>query len=335
MHPMTVRSRVGRATRWVPAVLALCAFPVALMAQSPDPVDRAGRLLDDGKLEEAAAILEPLLAGHPRDARAMALLGRIRAAQDKLDEAIELLEKAVELDPNSSEYHYRLGEAYADEVDHVNMFRKLSIARRIRSNLQTAIELDPNNLDAREALIVFYVEAPGLAGGSIAKAEEAVAALSQRDKIRGRAMLASVREKEDDLAEAEKQYRLNTEEEPGDPRVWRDLGYFLARREQYAGASEAFERAVAIDPEDIGSLYQVGRIGAVSGRNLDRAAEALRIYLTKKVSRRVPPHAWASFRLGNVYEKQGKTEAARAAYASAVRMDPALKQARAALRKLK
>ena len=49
------------------------------------------------------------------------------------------------------------------------MFAKMSLARRFRKEVELALQLDPNNLDANSDLLEYYLEAPGMAGGSTSR----------------------------------------------------------------------------------------------------------------------------------------------------------------------
>jgi tetratricopeptide (TPR) repeat protein len=69
-------------------------------AQAWYPMRLGEVLLSQGKLDEAAAQLEVALKGHPNSPAALALLGRVRAAQGRHAEAISLCEKAARITPD-------------------------------------------------------------------------------------------------------------------------------------------------------------------------------------------------------------------------------------------
>jgi hypothetical protein len=60
---------------------------------------------------------------------------------------------------------------------------------------------------------------------------------------------------------------------------------------------------VARDPTNLTAYYQIGKIGAVSGVELDAAKAALEKYLATPAAPGAPAHADASFRLGMVLER--------------------------------
>ncbi len=84
-----------------------------------------------------------------------------------------------------------------------------------------------------------------------------------------------------------------------------------------------------------GALYQIGRTGALSGQNLDRAEAYYKLYLQNERGSNNPSLASTHWRLGMVYEHKGEKELAREEYLSALKFDPELEQAKKALKKLK
>jgi len=113
------------------------------------------------------------------------------------------------------------------------------------------------------------------------------------------------------------------------------LGYFYGRIKKYDNATQTFEKIVEIHPEEMGAYYQIGKMGALSGQNLDRAVECFRKYLTKEPGKDSPSLAWAHYRLGMVYEKKEEKELAKKEYQAALKLDPDHKEAKKALKDLK
>jgi hypothetical protein len=63
-------------------------------------------------------------------------------------------------------------------------------------------------------------------------------------------------------------------------------------------------------PNEPSWLYQLGRIASVSGQQLERGAQALQAYLKLPEDRHRSAHAVAHYRLGLIYEKQGRKDLA-------------------------
>lgn len=142
----------------------------------------------------AGVLMTPLLHASPQPAPQNPLIDQGRAAlqQDDIDNAVDLLQKAVTAEPGSADAHYWLGNAYGRLALKANIFRRLSLARKTRAEFERAVELNPDDVDARFALVQFYTMAPGFAGGSTAKAYTQAAEIASRNPQKGRMALAFV-----------------------------------------------------------------------------------------------------------------------------------------------
>jgi chemotaxis protein methyltransferase WspC len=85
------------------AAPATAAPPTAAQGNAATGIDRARRLADQGHLAEAAAHCEAHLREHGPTAEAFNLLGLVRDASGKTDDAADQYRKALYLDPNHHE----------------------------------------------------------------------------------------------------------------------------------------------------------------------------------------------------------------------------------------
>lgn len=92
--------------------------------------------------------------------------------------AAEAFEHAVANDPENSHYHHWLAKGYGSIAEQSSWFRAYSLAHRIRSALERAVELDRNNRAAIEDLAAFHEQAPAMVGGNPEKAESLRALLA-------------------------------------------------------------------------------------------------------------------------------------------------------------
>lgn len=294
---------------------------------------------EQGRFEEAERRLLALTSG-PGEAAARAYLGRIHLGREEWDEAEEQLERAVELEPGNADFTYWLGDTYMQHIADVSFLKKRGQADKALRTLTHALELDPNHVDARMALAGYYLNAPGIAGGSKERARQQVDAIIHLDPKRGYLFEAEVHEDDEDLDAAWASYERALAYAPDDPMVLFRAGMFRQGREEWAEAVALLDRAaqvpITVDnrPFVRQALYQVGRTGALSGQDLGRSAAALREFIE-----RFPEHedilsAGAYWRLGMIYEMQGDLDAARDAYRGALGVDPEHEEATNALRKL-
>ena len=278
--------------------LLVCFTPV--FAAEP-LLNSAITLFEGTKFPEAAEAFLKLATDEPGNAAAQFYLGVLADKRGDNAEAVRRLELAVQLDPENSTYHTELGGAYGDAAKNAGMLASLTWARKCVSSLVRAVELDPNNLIARNGLITFYREAPPIAGGGIEKAYVQAHEIRKRDIRVGSAILGQL--------------------------------YFGDRK--YAEAFEVYEAVLAVQPDDYQALYLIGRTAAETGQNLDRGEQALRRCLELPPGPGEQGRAAVQWRLGQLAEKRGDVKAARVAYEASLQSHPGFQQAADSLAKLK
>jgi Tfp pilus assembly protein PilF len=305
----------------------------SLAAQSNPALDRGIRHFEAREFAEAKRVLLPFAEQNPRHARAAFYVGQIFRQEGEVDRGIEWLERAVRLEPTSSDYHLNLAGAYGEKAQRSNAVRQAMLARRAKSHLDEAVRLNPESLDARMGLVQFYAIAPGVMGGSKAKAREQAEEIQRRNPYRGVFAHGAILEMERNFAVAEARYQAALRQYPDSTALYYRVAFVAASQEQFDRAFETLESLLRRKPTETGALFQIGRASAMSGQRLERGEEALRAYL-RNPARPGPPPAAAHWRLGMIYEKKGRRDQARAEYQAALRLDPAHREARAALRKL-
>src|SRR5438874_9658637 len=171
--------------------------------------------------------------------------------------AVPLLEKCVATEPRNSKFHQWLGRAFGLQAARNGMISSVMSVRKVKTELEKAIELDPNNLEARQDLAIMYRALPGFLGGSNARAAEQVGFIRRNDP-------AFAAQLEGDFLVADKKYdaalisynesaRLN-------PRAMIHVRISLAhqQKKEWDKAFAALDRALAFDANYPFALYQVG-----------------------------------------------------------------------------
>ena len=102
----------------------------------------------------------------------------------------------------------------------------------------------------------------------------------------------------------------------------------------FKAAFEEFESAIRLDPAYMSAWFALGRTAGVAGANLARGEESLKKYLAYSPKENEPPLANAHYWLGAIYEKEGRKEEAKQRYQAALKLNPALKQAAEALKRV-
>jgi tetratricopeptide (TPR) repeat protein len=310
-------------------VLTFSLLPALLRAQS---VEQGIKLFEARKYPDARAALLPHGEG---DARAAYYLGRIEMGSDDAGKAAEWFERAVKLNPKSAVYYDWLGRAYGTQARSASIFRLPGLARKTRNALETALALDPDNLDVRDDLLVFYGQAPGFVGGSKEKAREMLLEIKKRNPYRGSIAAATLCAGEKDFACAERELTGMVTTYPDSAAVYASLAAFYANQKQFEKAFTVLEERLRTKPNEVTTLYQVGRTASLSGQNLDRGEQALKTLLAGPTSERGPSPGSIHYRLGTIYEKKGATDLAREEYRAVLKLNPRHQDAQKALAGLK
>jgi tetratricopeptide (TPR) repeat protein len=315
------------------AIVVSTATTQTTKTRQTSPLKTGIAYFDAERLDQAKATLTPLAKSG--DPEAMFYLGRIAIEQSDGDEAVSWLEKAIEKNERSSRYHQWLGTAYGAKLAGANQFAAMSLAPSMKRAMERAVELDSANIEARVSLTQFYLQAPAIVGGGVDKAREQVTAIMARDPYQGRLQEAAIAENQRDTVAAERMLRdlVAAFRDSSAPAIRLTLYYVNLKR--YDDAFRVLEDRLGRSPNDASSLYQLGRVGAVSGTRLDRAQWGLNRYLKMPHKRGTPPIAAAHWRMGMVLEAKGNLTTAKAEYETALRLDPKLAGAKASLEKLK
>src|SRR5690348_16856443 len=170
--------------RIAPLALAFLLTPVALAALSPASRIDVVHYLRQGRADDAYALLQPALQANSQDAEGQQLLCRLSLQLERWDEAVSACEKAVALDGSSSDNHLWYGRALGEKADRVSFIRAYGLAKRVKTEFETAVALDPRNAEALSSLGEYYAEAPAIVGGGSDKAEGIARRLDDVDRAR-------------------------------------------------------------------------------------------------------------------------------------------------------
>jgi tetratricopeptide (TPR) repeat protein len=305
-------------------------------AQAAPIAQRVVSLFNHGDYAAAKAALS---AAGGSDAQALYYLGRIAVIEDRAADAVGLFERAIKVNGRTSEYHEWLGIALGLQARESGRFRQAMLGSRAKGEFERAVALDPRNVGAREGLVQFYSIAPGIAGGSMARAREHAAEIARMNPMRGRIASGLISEREKHLAVAEREYLAAATMAPDSAAPLLALGALYQRMGKWAAAFDAYERALALPaiefPEALSAHYQFGRTGSLSGERLDDAERSLKRWLERAPAgtseRRI---GRTRSRLGMVYARQGRNDLARAEFETALKLNSKDADAREGLAKL-
>lgn len=257
------------------AVILLLAslFLVPGVSASASPQE----LLASGRVDEAVQVLEQQVNHAPNDAAGYNLLCRAYFMMEDWDRGISNCEHARSLDPQNSRYHLWLGRIYGEKADRAGFFSAAGLAKKVRSSFEHAVELDPNNWEARADLGEFYLEAPGIVGGGKDKARDQANALMPLRPAKAYWLLGRIAEKNKDMTDAERQFRAGIAATHSGARSWVELAIFFRhenRLDEMEKAVRELENAPVDDPlalmDGASLMVRTGRDPALGIRLLRR-----------------------------------------------------------------
>ena len=213
----------------------------------------------------AEARLDPWLAAHPGDARALFDAGYVADAQNRLEAAAGFYRRAVEANPQSFEAHVELGLLLARQ-------NKFSDAR---TELTAATELDPGEAGAVAKARAWRALAEIDRADDPSKAsEELLEALKLSPETSNDTLLAAeLAAQAGQLDAAEQTYRRMLAKDPKSAAANAGLAHLLITRKQYPEAETLLRSALENAPEDTTLIAQLATVLAAEDK-----AEALPLF---------------------------------------------------------
>ena len=317
------------------AVVVLAAFFFSAAASAALPDNAGMRMLQTEDYAAAQVYFTRTLQGDPQDAEAAAGMATLELARGRNKAGVDWANKAIALAPHDATYRMLLGLAYGQYVHDVGAFSQLGVAYKVRDAFVQAVQLSPDNAQARAGLAKYYILAPGIAGGSMNKAEEQIAALDRIDATQAAAVRATRSEQRKDNAKTEAHLRAAVKlDRSGDSDYW--LGVFLIGQQRHADAIAAFEHGIGRNPANSVNYYGIGQAAVQGKTGIRQGIEGLQKFLSL-------PHGWlpgtptykqAHYQLGRLYAIAGDPSSEKAQYAAALELDPDYQPAKAALASL-
>ena len=284
----------------------LLIFP--LVSFSQNPLDNIDSLLKKKQFDRAELQLTIHLEKHPKDLKAIELLGDTYGHQAKWDEAIANYKKLVAVSPKIAEYQYKYGGAMGMKALAANKYTALGMIGDIEKAFHTAAKLDPKHINVRWALVEYYMKLPGVFGGSKNMALKYAYQLEQLSKVDGYLAKGYIFEYDDEPELAEKYYKLAIKQS-GSLWCYDKLTTFYEKQKQPEKALANLE--VAKQKHKGNALeYKMGKIAADYNIELQKGVQSLQTYLKNYSPKDGVPKAWAHYRLSQIYAlKKNKTVA--------------------------
>jgi tetratricopeptide (TPR) repeat protein len=307
----------------VVAILVGAVLPAAATTQiARQPLAEINAALQAGEADKALGLIASLPQGGLDIAQAKFLECRVRFALEQWNTAASACQRAVELDERNSNYHMWYGRALGERASNASFLSAFSLGKQVHQEFETAVELDPRNAEALSDLGSFDVDAPGIVGGGIDKAEQVAAQLDKLDPARAHQLRAEIASNRKDYTTAEKELKAAIAASAHPALQLTVLASFYRHRQQWDQMEAAVRSAQSAAEKDRSAgvaLYDGAGVLYESRRDSALAVKMLQDYLTCNSKTDEAP-AFVAYRrlaelerqLGNIAEAQRDQTAALA-----------------------
>ena len=286
-------------------------------------------LLTQRKFSEAQSYFESRVKKDNKDYEAHYYLAVSLSRQGKFDEAEDEIDEAIDLNETIAKYHLARGQILGQKAMNANIISQGFLAPKIKNAFLRASELDPSNIEARQALFNYYIMAPGIMGGSTEKALEQANAIVSLNPYRGYNLLSTYYARvKKDTVEAEKQIQKAIAAKPDSGDGYKRLGYLYMSQERFTDAYSQMKRYIELEPANPDSYDSYADV-LKAEQKYDLAIEKyLRALSINK------NYSASIFSLGECYELKGLKQKAKETYQWFLTVDPQGRRAESAKKKI-
>jgi tetratricopeptide (TPR) repeat protein len=279
-------------------------------------------LIETNQGDQVERITRERIAKNPKDEMAyryLALSALVQNDSKKRSAALDAMDACIALLPQSSQCHLQAGRLLGINAMEAGMLSAMGSVGRIKDYFLKALEYDPKSFEARRDLMQFYLQAPGIAGGSVAKAREiaqAAAAYNIEHSKLLRASVAMYEKKRDEAEQLLQSVAIGSDESLVEhlENGWISLGFSHISAKAAAKAKSIFERMVKDNPKRANAYFYLGRA------QLEMSDWDAAIGSFKTAAQLDKSATYATdYRLGIAYQGKGDKAQARAAYERALK----------------
>ncbi len=186
--------------------MRLVIFLLFSIAAFSSNFNEAVKLFNENKFEEAQPIFESIVRKNPQNYEAVGYLGDIYMHQASWLLAKKQYAILKGKFPKNADYHFKYGAALAYYCKDVSKIKALKYLNNIEYSFLRAAALDPQHINTRWALVVFYCELPAILGGTEVKAKKYGLELMNLSKVDGFLAMGYIEEHHKNYLKAEENY---------------------------------------------------------------------------------------------------------------------------------
>jgi tetratricopeptide (TPR) repeat protein len=286
---------------------------------------------------EALNIARDTSRRFPDDVEGMGVLGACLRANAEINEGLEVLNRAIELNPDYAEALINRGLLRLSQENKTEALADLEVAHRLKPHIKqiwdlvislkmeaqeysdaililiNMIEIDPEDEKRLATLALCYQHLKDF--DAAIKAYNKALAIKP-DYAEAHINLGSALEEQGKLEEAIEAYNKALAIKPDYAEAYNNMGVTLKEQGKLEEAIEAYNKALAIKPDYADAYNNIGVTLKERGK-LEEAIEAYNKALAIK-----PDYAEAYYNMGNALQEQDKLDEAVEAYNKALAIKP-------------
>ena len=233
---------------------------------------------------------------------------------DKLENADELVEQAIEKHPNNHELHRLASAIKFSLAQQASIFSAPGLAKDGLALLERAYKLAPDDKKVLSSLIGFYSNAPGIVGGDEEKAIALAKEWQQHAPLLGGLALVDALIKDDQQSQADALFNQLKQDYPLSHQINAKLAREAAEDKDYALSVKHLNLAIKQSDKDTEKheyLYQLGRLTAEHKLDATSGIKAIEQYLAFYQGSQNQKLVWAKARLAKIYANNKEVEKAK------------------------
>lgn len=270
---------------------------------------KAEAFFKEESYDQAKSLFEAYNKSFPSDTRTIEYLGDIAGYQEQWDTAIMYYKQLIKLEPDNANYHYKYGGVLGMKALAINRLRALGLIGDIKESFLKAAALDPNHIEVRWALVEFYIQLPGIIGGSEEKAIQYAKELENISPVDGYLSQGYIAEYNNRPTDAERFYKMAVKV-GGSITCYTKLSEHYEKNGQPEAAIETLAEAQKNHKDNNRLHYQLGKVAGQYGIGLDQGIACLKSYIKQHTAADGVPKDWAYFRMAQIYRHKGNKEKA-------------------------
>lgn len=300
------------------AIIYLCVVSSAAIYIPNAVADAALDALNANRLDEARTLFLQQLSKPETKSSTLTYLGKVEFHAGNYDKAIDYLQQAIAIDPDSAVSYLLLGRAYGQKAQASSMFSALGLAKKCIASFEKAHSLDSKNIEILQALVEYHSAAPAIAGGSPEKLSQYLAELKKVSPEMATIYEINALEKDKKHDQAVKLALDLKQQKNMFVTTQFLLAHYFKENKLYAEAEDVLENLIKVPVTAQTTIQdrwyisdaslQLGEVFLATNKQLDRAIILVKDFQAKNNNPKDIHYLWAFWSLAKIYKANGNLE---------------------------